>query len=114
MLKGLNPSTSLRQIKGALLEKIHHKSKGMEIDHFRVASMNLTWIWQRQDHQEIDRHQVKHKRIENQHPQFIDRTIFSIIQNHVGQGQQKCQERKELNSRFNSRDIPHCVSFFSL
>ena len=84
----------------------------MEIDHFRVASMNLTWIWQRQDHQEIDRHQVKHKRIENQHPQFIDRTIFSIIQNHVGQGQQKCQERKELNSRFNSRDIPHCVSFF--
>ena len=69
-------------------------------------------IRQRQDHQEIDRHQVKHKRIENQHPQFIDRAIFSIIQNHVGQGQQKGQERKELNSRLNSRDIPHCVSFF--
>ena len=86
----------------------------MEIDHFRVASMNLTWIRQRQDHQQIDRHQVKHKRVKNQHPQFIDRAIFSIIQNHVGQGQQKCQERKELNSCFDCRDIPHCVSFLPL
>lgn len=76
--------------------------------------MDLTRIRQGQDHQQIDRHQVKHKRIENQHPQFIDRAIFSVIQNHVGQGQQKCQERKELNSRLNSRDIAHCVSFFSL
>ena len=61
MLDGLKPSACLRQIKGTLLEKIHHKGKGIKIDHFRVAGMDLTWIRQGQDHQQIDRHQVKHK-----------------------------------------------------
>jgi len=40
--------------------------------------------------------------------------LFSIIQNHVGQGQQKGQERKELNSCFDCRNVSHCVSHLPL